>query len=573
MKPKRSRREQGEESKKLGRIAQKDFDGWCTRADLTANCSNEDDEGWDFFIQAKSSNEPVPFLDGRPPSFSALVQVKGTSDSAGAYRLTLSNALKLVINHVGPAFVFVAHVERDDVQRAWLVHCGQEFITRTLEAAAKYKTNKQLNETWLTFRPSDSDVVTRATLRELFQRHIGEVRQYFDWKRDCVDNTGYEEERFEVRVRQAARSDDEAYDALADFVIGVRELPVESVDIFDVRFGALRLKKSLIKPTLSRPVVPSEPDTIIVVDGGDGERVEVACNGYLASSYVPFLPPSSNRLRLVAPFLQFLVTRAPGDHDTMMLRWTTPGVDSPVSSHDLEDKARAATVLRLIRQPGAKATLRMKGRAELSIPLGGEWVLDNDRAERYLKALEDYRIVTQTFGVPIGGSVDPDELVRVAHQLDILASIATNREITAEVLFPKDDPPPDVAIGDHVSFVIAPVLGFGDTNLLVLTSVSGKVEEEDERFNRLRATRLPRLGHRLFTHITEEELEEQLRVGGQVLQNLGVSHVFLRPFGRLPKKWLPPPSGSAARSAATGSTPHRSAAAPPRRAARVNEGR
>lgn len=574
MSPKRSRREQGEESKKLGRIAQKAFDGWCTRADLTANGSNEDDEGWDFFIQAKSSNEPVPFLDLRPPAFSALVQVKGTSDPAGGYRMTLTNALKLVINQLGPSFVFMAHVDDDgDVREAWLVHCGEEFIKKVLKAATKAKTQKQLNKTWLTFRPSSSDVVTRATLRERLEQHIGDVRQYFDWKRDVVSGVGYEEERFEVRVRYAARSEDEAYDALADFVIGLRELPVESIDMFDVRFGERRLKKTHTKPTLSRPVVASEPDAAILVEGGDGERVEVVCNGYLASAYVPFLPSRSNRLRLVAPFLEFLLTRAPDRPDTMMLRWSTVGLDSTVSPANLEDKARAAAVLRLIRQPGARGTVRMKGRPDLSVPLGGEWVFDNERAEHYLKALEDYRVVTQTFGIAIEGTAEPQELVRVAHQLNVFACIASTRELTAEVVFPKDTPPPGVALGDHVSFVFASVLGFGDTKLLIITSVGGKVEEQDERFNRVRATTLPRLGHRLFTHITEEEILNELQAGGQVLQNLGASKVFLRPFETLPSTWLPPSRSGASNASASRSKRVRPASRSrqPRRSTRVSE--
>lgn len=540
MTKKKRREEQGEENKKVGLIAQKEFDAWCTPARLTANRSSEDDEGWDFFIQAKSSNEPVPFLDRKPPAFSALVQVKGTTDASGSFRLTLSNALKLVINHTGPAFIFVAHVEHDVVRQAWLMHCGQEFITKTLETAVKHKTKKHLNETWLTFRPSHGDVVTRSTLREGLERHIGDVRKYFDWKRDVIENAGYEHERFEVRVRHAARTDEEAYDALADLVIGVRELPAESVDIFDVRFGEARWKKTITKPTLSRPIVPSDPDTVLVVESGDGERIQVSCNGYLASAYVPFLPAASNRLRLVAPFLEFLVMRAPAQPDTMMLRWSTPGIDSPVSSTNLEDKARAASLFRLIRQPGAKVGVRFKSGKEIAIPLTGDWAFDNEKAAGYLKALEDYRVVTKTYGIPLeGGEVRPEQLVRVAHQLDVLARIATQREIDAEVRFPKNEPPPGVGLGDHVSFVVGSMFGFPTKKLLVVTSVSGKVEEHDG-FYQVRATRLPQLGYRVFTHVTNEAVEAQLQAGGEVLRSLGAAKVFLRPLDSVPESWLPP---------------------------------
>jgi hypothetical protein len=59
--------ERGAENDVRGTLAQDEFKTWCTYNDLTANRATEDKEGWDFFVEFKSSNDPRPFL-GHAPS-------------------------------------------------------------------------------------------------------------------------------------------------------------------------------------------------------------------------------------------------------------------------------------------------------------------------------------------------------------------------------------------------------------------------------------------------------------------------------------------------------------------------
>lgn len=529
----RTPQQQGEENKKLGLIAQKEFDGWCTPADLTANKSTEDDEGWDFFIQAKSSNEPRPFLDRKPPAFSALVQVKGTADGSGRFRMTPANALKLVINQLGPAFAFVAHVDGDRVRKAWLVHCNKEFIEKVLKAAVNTRRKKPLNERWLTFRPERRDVITRRTLRRVLEGSIGNFQKYFDWKKGVVSNAGYEDGRFEVRIREVGTTREEFYERLADFVLGLRDLAVTSADVFDVRFGEARLKKKISRPTLSRPVVPSEPDTDIVVEGDDGESVTVSCSGYLASAYVPFLPQAFNRLRLVGPFLELVVGRAPKRRNTQMVRWSTPGLGTAVTAKNLDDKARAAAVMRLVRRPGTTVTLRTAKGVAVPVPLDGRWVWDarSERAFRYFKALEDFRVVIQSYGLPRpSGSIEPDTLVAAADQLHVLASIAAAKDVETEVQFPKTESPGGVGLGERVSFVFVVLLRLPEAAVVVVTVVTGDVASKDKKFFHVRGVRLARLRHRLVKRPTKAILAHELREGARTLERLGgAGRVFLRP--------------------------------------------
>src|SRR4051812_1374044 len=97
-------RQQGEESKRIGRLAEKDASLRFTQAGLSVNRSEEDDQGWDLFLQFPDSTAITSFLDFAPPELSCLLQLKATMSADKDVRMTLRNALKLA-KYPGPAFV------------------------------------------------------------------------------------------------------------------------------------------------------------------------------------------------------------------------------------------------------------------------------------------------------------------------------------------------------------------------------------------------------------------------------------------------------------------------------------
>ncbi len=231
--------DRGEQSKKIGRLAEKEFSAWCTRADLTVNKSDEDDEGWDFFLQAKSSNSPRPFLDREAPAFNALVQVKATGDASGAVRMSLANALKLA-KHGGPAFLFIAHVEGNDIATSWLIHCWKEFISRAIESAIAAENGLLLNERTLVFRPGVDDRVSKETLRAKLDGAIGDTKTYSPRKSALVESVGYDEQRYRVRLRVPVEDGLDPDRQFGEFLVGARTIEGVSLEIEESRFDVVR---------------------------------------------------------------------------------------------------------------------------------------------------------------------------------------------------------------------------------------------------------------------------------------------------------------------------------------------
>lgn len=535
-----SEAERGEHSKMIGLIAQKEFDSWCTPARLTTNRSLEDDEGWDFLVQAKTAPEPGSFLDQRPPAFSAFVQVKGTADPEGAFRISLSNALKLVLDQPGPAFIFVARVQDDLVSVAWLVHCDRSFIESALRDASIDSATPP-NKRFLRFRAIDHPEVTRSTLRNALETQIGPPRAYFDWKREIIDTVGYEGGALEMRIQPWAKSEDDALDELADFSVGLRPLKARSAEIFDIRFGNSRLKKTIGELSLTRKLVASGPEVTIEVEGANGERHHVPCVGYQASAYVPFLPSDLDRLRLVSPFLELLVTPAKGTEGMRRHEWTIPDLATSISSSNLESKARSAAILRLIREQGTRVVLRSSEGKELAIPIGRrDGVADNPANQRYLKAIEAFQTVVQSYRLAIHrGTFGRDAIEGNVDILGLLALIATGEECAVEVRFPVREPPKDVGLGDRVSFVFCVPFKFPESKLVAVTSVTGIVEVYNDDLFRVQASKIPRLNYRNYKTVTVAEVEEQLAAGARALEHIGGQKVFVRP-PELPRAWLRP---------------------------------
>ena len=136
---------------------------------------------------------------------------------------------------------------------------------------------------------------------------------------------------------------------------------------------------------------------------------------------------------------------------------------------EVADKARAAKTMRLIQLPRAAATLRTPDGQVVPVPLGGEWRAASTKgATSYMRALEDFEVVTRAFGVGLGADeLSPDAFIESSEHLRILACIASGEEAPSEVRFIKADAPPGVGLGDHVAFLFPFVLPFPQKTLVV----------------------------------------------------------------------------------------------------------
>ena len=120
----------------IGRKGEKRFSKLCSDAEVTCNPAEEDDCGWDFFIQF-----PVPVLlhvpiDERVGGPAALVQIKTTQVEAGRWAISLQNALSLAKSPL-PAFIVIVTIGKDGQESYRAIHIWRAELTRILTAARK----------------------------------------------------------------------------------------------------------------------------------------------------------------------------------------------------------------------------------------------------------------------------------------------------------------------------------------------------------------------------------------------------------------------------------------------------
>ena len=531
--------ERGAENDIRGTLAQDEFKTWCTYNDLTANRATEDKEGWDFFVEFKSSNEPRPFLDHAPPTAKALVQVKASADAEGEFRMTLSNARKLATGHPGPAFVFVAHLEIRELEKTWLVHCGSDFIERVLRALTE-DSSKPLNDRVLTFRPAPGDEVTRATLRSKIETGVGDTRTYEQRKRQLIETVGYDAHKYTVHVRHGSGTHEQVLQDIVDLVLGLREITVESISINDARFGKARPLKEIGKPILSSPTSEDAPSVRLIFET-ETEQAELPFRALVGALFVPNLPTHLNKTRLVSSCIDIVIG---GERDVPPLTATASveddrqridasvslkGIDAPLTASNLAERAMAAKVARLLADPTCRIVFRQTSDAE-PIVLGRGGSAFDGQAMGLLKVIEDYHAILVHFGLsPEAHPVDPEALLRFGHALHVFASMARGTSLDAELRFPKADPPPGVAVGDQVSFVAGAGLKFPCAFLFVVSDITGRVQSVDETTCRV-VSRTGRLSYRVFfDRPTVEDLSRELFRAGEQLEARGHEKVFILP--------------------------------------------
>jgi len=531
--------ERGAENDVRGTLAQDEFKTWCTNNDLTANRATEDKEGWDFFVEFKSSNDPRPFLDHAAPTTKALVQVKASAEPEGEFRMKLSNARKLVTGHPGPAFVFVAHLESRALKKTWLMHCGSGFIERVLHALVE-ESSKPLNHRFLTFRPAPDDEVTRETLRTKIETGVGDTRTYEQRKRELMETVGYDAHRYTLTVRQDTGTHEEVLQDIVDLALGLREITVESISINDARFGETRLVQTIEKPTLSSPTSDDAPSVLLIFET-ETERAELQFRALVGAMFVPNLPAHLNKTRLVSPLIDIVIG---GDGDGGLLEPTIPvedhrqvidasvslkDVNAPLTASNLAERARAAKVVRLLAEPTCRIVFRDASDVEHVVGHGGS---SFDRhALELLKSNEDYHTILEHYGIPPElHPVRPDALLRFGHTLHVFASMARGNALDAEFRFPTAEPPPGVVVGDQVSFIAGAGLKFSRALLFVVSDITGRVQSLDDTMCRVVSRTGRPLSHRVFfAKPTVEALSHELFRAAQELQARGHEKVFILP--------------------------------------------
>jgi hypothetical protein len=298
----------------LGRMGESVFSQWCASVGLTANPSNVDETGWDFFVEFGFDLAPnQDFSVIHEAAFECKVQVKSTDKKLRKLPIKLSNLKRLATAPSPAFFVFLEFDGKASPQRSFLVHFDQVLCTKVLARLndVEHKGGKNLlhkKSMTVSYRAEDmlSDL-SGTSLAAAMQKHIGpSMSQYVAHKNSYLRSVGYEDGIAELTL---STDGVENMSALIDMSIGLAShVKISNLVGFKKRFG----KKSAV-PYLKESNVKLEmPDLKPSFEGtakfkGDklGSAFSFAAKLYV-SPFESWVPESLRRSRIAGEFFDIV---------------------------------------------------------------------------------------------------------------------------------------------------------------------------------------------------------------------------------------------------------------------------
>jgi len=217
-----------------GRQGEKTFDLQCSLQHITCNRANEDDNGWDFFIQFPDRLS-TPFLaDETSSALCALVQVKTTKGPIKNWSISLQNALNLVRSPL-PVFIVVYAIDADNESKAFGIHLWNAEIARVLFAVrqAEVEGSTRLNHRSITFPFGETN--QRSDVLGWIRSEIEAAgNDYASQKVRLRETIGYEPARDVIRLDARDLTEERFLDLQLGLVDGI---DADLVTITSRRFG------------------------------------------------------------------------------------------------------------------------------------------------------------------------------------------------------------------------------------------------------------------------------------------------------------------------------------------------
>lgn len=228
----------------LGSLGQFIFAAWCSSVGLTANGSQIDKTGWDFFVEFPLKQEDKLPKDMLPAPIECKIQVKSTDKRERKLSITVSNLNRLVKAQMPTFFCFIEFDGKNEAQSAYLVHVGKGIIEKTLkrirELQSKGDENK-LNKHTITIHYGDNDRLADTTgesLKSSIESHIPNgIEKYIEIKNELLKNLGFENGRYQGTI--TVSSNDHIRDII-DLTLGIhKEVIIEKFISYHSRFGII----------------------------------------------------------------------------------------------------------------------------------------------------------------------------------------------------------------------------------------------------------------------------------------------------------------------------------------------
>lgn len=237
----------------LGDLGELHFNAWCSEVGLIANKSTKDKMGWDFIVEFPFSNE-ITGLHVHQSAPKCKVQVKATDGQERKLSIGLSNLRKLAVDPLPCFYIFIEYDNANLPVRAFLRHMDEDLIEKVLELVT---TTDQKS---YTLHYDESHLLTELageSLAKKLKSYIGNLSDYINRKRNCLENVGYDEERLKIKFDLIGK---ENLEELIDVHLGLREKArISNLSATEKRFGQLSNKSDLSSESAELSLTRLEP--------------------------------------------------------------------------------------------------------------------------------------------------------------------------------------------------------------------------------------------------------------------------------------------------------------------------
>jgi len=212
--------------RRLPRFAETHFASLCAAAGVICHSPDEDEQGWDYFVQFPPKRVSMLPADMQPPGLDAFVQIKSTRTAPLDARLKLSNAF-LAVQGSRPFFLVLV-VDGSGGQSVYARHFWETEIIHTLKRVrlAERSGDTHFNRKHITIRMTADD--RRDDLLAWMRETIEAVGpSYAAEKSRLAATVGHEDGFGTMDVSFEGTAQD-----LLDLQLGL----IESLDVAHVRF-------------------------------------------------------------------------------------------------------------------------------------------------------------------------------------------------------------------------------------------------------------------------------------------------------------------------------------------------
>jgi len=232
----------------LGKMGESVFSQLCASAGLTANSSDVDKTGWDFFVEFGFDEKPISKISTiHDAAYECKVQVKATDSRKRKIQIKLSNLKRLATTSSPAFFFFIEFDGEDSPQRIFLVHLDTDLISKILSRlhdADIAGENDTLHKKTMTIFYDDShqlNVVSGHSLSTAIKNWIGaNMAGYVEEKNFSLKSIGFNSGFADISILSVGY---ENISKLIDMSIGIAdEAEIAEMLGYTKRFG----KSSLI---------------------------------------------------------------------------------------------------------------------------------------------------------------------------------------------------------------------------------------------------------------------------------------------------------------------------------------